>query len=326
MRVVTFLLLCLAAYSPLLLAASVDDLYQVREPLVGDSDVEQSIALSSAFDTLLLRLVPGPRTAGDTALTTLRQNPQPLIVRYSKQGQTLLVEFDPTSTLHTLREQGLPLWTGKRPLLLIWWLESRYGENNAALLGDSQAGSEALAAAAQYRALPLRLPLADLPEQLLIPEQDLDAFREAATRYHSDGWLLVHASDNGRQLEASWQLYLGEYEQSGTAIGIDRESLADMLLLAVSQRLAERLAIAPSKEDDRQAVTLEVRGATLEQYAELSRVLAPFSAKLLQMDSDKLLWQLDGSAETLRAHLSLMQLHEDEAPLEAVSGRLYFSW
>jgi len=320
MRLLLVLLLCLASS----LAQSMDDLYQVHEPLAGDSDTEQRIALSAAFDTLLLRLTPNPRLAGE-ALNALRQNPQPLIVRYGKQEQTLSVEFDPSSTLRTLRGQGLPLWTGQRPLLLVWWLESHYGEN-AALLGDAQPDSAALLQAAQHRFLKIQLPLADLSEQWLSTETDADAWLQATERYHSDGLLIVTATDNGRQLEASWQLKLDEWQASGTAIGIDRESLADMLLLEVSQRLAARFAIAAPTAVDGQAITLEVRGANLERYATLSRTLAAFSAKLLQFDGDKLLWQIDSDPATLRAHLKLMHLHEDEAPPEAADNRLYFSW
>jgi len=319
MRLLFVLLLCLASS----LAQSMDDLYQVNEPLAGDSDTEQRIALSAAFDTLLLRLTPNPRLAGET-LTALRQNPQPLIVRYGRQEQTLSVEFDPSSTLRTLREQGLPLWIGQRPLLLVWWLESHYGEN-ATLLGDAQPDSAALLQAAQHRFLKILLPLSDLSEQWLSAETDADAWLQATERYHSDGLLIVNATDNGRQLEASWQLKLDEWQASGTAIGIDRESLADMLLLEVSQRLAARFAIAAPSADG-PAISLQVRGANLERYAALSRTLAAFSAQLLQVDGDKLLWQIHTAPDTLRTHLKLMRLHEDEAPPEAADNRLYFSW
>jgi len=324
MRLLPTLLLCLASYSPLALATQLDDLYQVREPLAADTDVEQSIALSAAFDTLLLRLTPNPRINSDTALTALRQNPQPLIVRYSKQGSSLLVEFDPASTLRTLREQGLPLWTGERPQLLVWWLENGYGEGSAQLLGDAQSASEALNKAAQHRALPVLLPLADLSEQWLSPQTDEAAWLENAARYNSDGLLLVNATDNGRQLEASWQLRLDDYQASDTIRGMDRDSLADMLLLSVSQRLAERFAVAPVEGEP--VLILEVRGANLERYAALSRVLAPFSAKLLQVDADKWLWQLSADPTTLRAHLKLMQLNEIPPFDPADAGRLIFSW
>ncbi|WP_079213978.1 DUF2066 domain-containing protein [Ventosimonas gracilis] len=323
MRLLLALLLCLASS----LAQSMDDLYQVNEPLAADNDSEQRIALSAAFDTLLLRLTPNPRLAGE-ALSALRQNPQPLIVRYGKQEQTLSVEFDPTSTLRTLREQGLPLWTGQRPLLLVWWMESRYGEN-AALLGDAQPDSAALLQAAQHRFLKILLPLADLSEQWLSPETEPDAWLQATERYHSDGLLIVNAADNGRQLEARWQLQLDEWQASGTSIGIDRESLADMLLLEASQQLAARFAINPSSTDE-QTITLQVAGANLERYAALSRTLAAFSARLLQVDGDKLLWQIHSDPNTLRAHLKLMHLQElpasGEAAAEATDNRLYFSW
>jgi len=327
MRLLPVLLLCLAGYSPLVLAVPVADLYQVREPLAADTDAEQGIALSAAFDTLLLRLTPGPRTAGDPALSALRQNPRPLIVRYNKREAALNVEFDPRSTLRTLREQGLPLWTGERPLLLLWWREKLHKKNSVMLLGDAQPGSEVLVQASRHRALPVLLPLADLPEQLLVPEQDFAAWQQATARYRSDGLLEVDVTGDGRQLEASWRLHLGEEEESGTARGKDRESLADMLLLEVSQRLAKRFAVAPPTEG--QELTLEIRGANLNRYAELVRAFEPFSARLLQMDGDKLLWQLNAPAETVRAHLSLMRLRElsaDEMPAEAADGRLYFRW
>jgi len=312
--------------------ADTDSLYQVREPLAADTDAEQNIALSHAFDTLLLRLTANPQMAAD-GLRTLRQDPLPLINRYAKQGQELVVEFDPTGTLRLLQEQGLPLWSGQRPLLLLWWTESRGGTENY-LLGDAQSGSKALQQAAQHRALPIRLPLADLPEQLIPAGQSAELL-EAAQRYNTDGLLQVQVQDSGRQLQASWTLYLNGETQNGTAMGMDRETLADLLLLAVSQRLAERFAIASSTAEESQTLNVEIRGINLERYAQLESTLAAFPAQLVQLSGDRLLWRINAPLPTVRAHLALLRLHE-LSPSEAAStsndseaaadGRVYFSW
>jgi hypothetical protein len=163
------LLVCLSLFGLSALAAPVSDLYQVREAVSSQQPEERAAALSRALDTLVLRLTGKADAAQSPALKALRKDPQQIVSQYGYEGDTLLVDFDPLSTDRQLRQAGLALWGANRPSILLWWLSD--ASEGSHLIGDGQAAAASLNQAAQHRGLPLRLPLADLSEQLLaVPE------------------------------------------------------------------------------------------------------------------------------------------------------------
>ncbi len=49
---------------------------------------------------------------------------------------------------------------------------------------------------------------------------------------------------------------------------------------------------------------------TLERYAALERLLEPFGGRPLSVDGDRIVYQVSGSAQQLRAQLGLAKLQE----------------
>ena len=302
------------------LAAQVDDLYQVREAVTSQEPEARSAALGRALETLLLRLTGDSKALQSPGLEGVKQDPQQLVSQYVYEGDQLVVDFDPLTTENKLRQAGLPLWGANRPAILAWWLNS--SAEGASLVGDGQEAAAPLQQAAQHRGLPLRLPLADLQEQLAATPESLgatqpDALREPSERYAADALLAVQAREDGGQWQAEWRLWLGDVREQGKAQGTDQQALADAVLLAVSERLAPRFLVKPGAAS---ALTLEVQGANLGRFAELERLLEPFAARLLRASGDLLVWQVNASAEQLRAQLALAGLQEvsaDAAPLDA---------
>lgn len=314
------LLLCLSLLSLPTLAATVSDLYQVREPVASQQPEEREAALQRAVDTLVLRLTGKPEAAKGNALAALRKDPQQIISQYGYEGDHLVVDFDAVSTDRSLRQAGLPLWGVNRPAILAWWLNDTANGSN--MVGDGQASAEPLRLAAQRRGLPLRLPLADLSEQLLATSETLGAkdpgsLREASERYGADALLAVRASEADGKWQANWQLWLGDEREQGKAEGGDQAALADAVLLAVSERLAPRFVVAPGASTSQ---VVEIIGADLSRYAELQRVLEPFGAQLQSVQADRLTYKVSATAEQLRTQLALLQLREvsaDELAAEA---------
>lgn len=294
-------------------AQTLNDLYLVHEPVASQQPEERPAALRRALDTLVLRLTGDPKAAQNPALAALRKDPEQLILRFSYADDALLVEFDPASTGRSLRKAGLALWGANRPVILAWWLnESSTGTQ---LLGDDQSGAAQVRAAAQHRGLPLRLPLADLNEQLLATADNLaasqsPALQAASERYGADAVLTVHARETGGQWQAQWHLWLGESREQGSAQGADAKALADAVLLAVNTRLAPGFVVAPGAAE---SLTLDVRGATLAHYAELQQLLDPFEARLQMVEGERLVYQVNAAAEPLRAQLTLARLQEMSA-------------
>ncbi|OSO74309.1 hypothetical protein B6N17_005600 [Stutzerimonas stutzeri] len=315
------LILCLALGMALpSQAEQLRGLYQVHEAVSGQQAQERAAALQRAFDTLLLRLTGDAEVGKRQAVAALREDPQQLISKYGYEGEHIVVDFDPGTTERSLRRAGVALWGANRPSVLSWWLNERV--EGTQLVGDGQDSAAPLRAAAQHRGLPLRLPLADLSEQLLATPEALGAnsqqtLGEASERYDADVLLAVHAREGDSGWQAQWNVWLDDGQRDGKAEGENLEALADAVMLAVSQYLAPRYVVAPGAASD---ITLEIIGADVARFAELDRLLEPFGGSLLRVESDRLVYRVNASPEQLRAQLSLARLHEvseDELPLDA---------
>lgn len=313
--------MCLSLLCLPLAAQTVSGLYQVREGVASQQPDERNTALARALDTLVVRLTGDPQALQNPALTPLRNDPQQIITRYAYEvdpalGQVLLVDFDPVSSERSLREAGLALWGANRPVILAWWLND--STEGTALVGDAQPAATLLRSAAARSGLPLSLPLADLDEQLLATAQNLSAeqsqvLQAASGRYSADALLAVQAREADGQWQAQWQLSLGDTREQGSAQGADQQILADAILAAVAERLAPRFVSQPGAT---QTLQLHLWGANLQRYAELQRLLAPFSARLQWAQGEQLMYSLSASPEQLRAQLALGRLQEGRGTAE----------
>lgn len=316
---------CLALISATAQAENVSGLYQVREPVAGQGAEARAAATAKALDTLVLRLTGDPKAAQSPALAELRKDPQQIINQVGTEAgppESVLVEFDAGSTERALRKAGLALWGSNRPSILGWWLnDSAEGSN---LVGDGQASAQPLRRAAQHRGLPLRLPLADLQEQLVanakqVESSDPAPLRQAAERYGADALLAVHAQEADGKWLGKWQLWLGDQREQGSAEGVDQAALADAVMLAVSSRLAPRYVTRPGASSQLQ---LQVQGMNLQRYAELARVLEPYGSRLQMAEGTTLTYGVTANREQLRAQLGLAKLQEvpvEQAPVVAAT-------
>ena len=308
---------CLSMLSLPSFAETVNNLYQVREPVSGQSPDERTRATQAALETLVLRLTGDAKAPQSPALAELRKDPQQVISQYGYEAgprESLLVDFDPASTHRSLRQAGLSLWGSNRPTILGWWLNDATEGSN--LVGDGQSSAEPLRRAAQHRGLPLRLPLADLGEQSVGTAKNLEGtdaapLKEASERYGADALLAVHAKEEAGQWQGKWRLWMGDKREQGTATGASSEALADAVLLAVSERLAPRFVVKPGASS---GMLLQVQGMTLERYAQLMQLLEPFGARLKSVEGDRIMYEVSGSTEQIRSQLALAKLQETPAP------------
>jgi len=316
---------CLALIAATAQAENVSGLYQVREPVTGQGPEARTAATAKALDTLVLRLTGDAKAAQSPALAELRKDPQQIINQVGSEAgppESVLVEFDPGSTERALRKAGLALWGSNRPSILGWWLNDSV--DGSSLVGDGQASAQPLRRAAQHRGLPLRLPLADLQEQLVANAKQIEGsdpapLREASERYGADALLAVHAQEADGKWQGKWQLWLGDQREQGTAEGADPAALADAVMLAVSSRLAPRYVARPGASSQMQ---VQVQGMSLQRYAELARVLEPYGPRLKMAEGTTLTYGVTGNREQLRAQLGLAKLQElpvEQAPAVPVT-------
>ncbi|MGH8388144.1 MAG: DUF2066 domain-containing protein [Pseudomonas sp.] len=304
---------CLSLVSLVSHAETVKGLYQVREPVSSQAPQERDQAIQRALDTLVLRLTGDPKAAQNPGLEAIRKEPQQIISQFGFDAgppEVLKVDFDPASTQQALRKAGLAMWGANRPSILGWWLND--STEGSSLVGDGQASAAPLRRAAQHRGLPLRLPLADLNEQIVATAPNLEGtdpapLRGASERYNADALLAVHAQEEGGQWQAKWRLWLGDQKEAGSVQGADQAALADAVMLAVNERLAPRYVAKPGVSTSQ---LLEVQGMNLERYAALGRLLEPFAGHPQSVDGDRILYRVNGSTDQLRAQLSLAKLQE----------------
>ncbi|WP_417312689.1 DUF2066 domain-containing protein [Ectopseudomonas khazarica] len=314
---VRLMFICLTCLGLPAMAAPVAELYQVREAVADQQPENRDVAMQQALQTLVQRLTGDTKALQSAGLEGLRKDPQQIVSRYGYEGDALVVEFDPASTDRELRKAGLALWGSNRPAILTWWLSESVGGSQ--LIGESQGAAATLRAAAQHRGLPLRLPLADLSEQLVatgeaLAANDPQALREASERYAADAMLAVQATEAGGAWQATWRLWLGDEREQGKAEAADQAALADAVMLAVNQRLAPRFLVKPGAA---QSLTVVIEGADLGRFAALERLLEPFAARLVDVDGQTLTYQVSATAEQLRAQLALGHLQEVTEPVDA---------
>lgn len=334
MRFHSLLLACCLGLAPLAQAETVNNLYLVHEPASSQDAAERDQATQKALETLVLRLTGDAKAYSSPALAALRADPKQIISQFGFEGgnpPSVQVEFDPSATDAALRKAGLSLWGANRPSIIAWWLTDNADGTN--LTGDGQPSADPLRRAAQHRGLPLRLPLADLSEQPLASAKALEGndpagLRSASERYGADALLAVHATGSDGQMQAKWQLWLGDQREKGTVQDANNAALADAVMLAVSQKLAPRFIVKPGASGD---LALEVQGMDLDRYAQLGRLLEGFGGRLVSVEGDKLVYQVTGSPDQLRAQLSLAKLQEtpvDPAQPQPAGtpNTLHFHW
>lgn len=323
------------------LAEPLAHLHQVREPAV--EGVARDAMLTRALDSLIVRLTGKADAPQAPALAELRAAPEKIISQFGFEadGSALVVEFDPASSERALRQAGLALWGNNRPLILAWWLEEELG--GSTLVGDGQSTAETLRRAAQHRGLPLRLPLADLNEQLAATSEALssaefDGLAEVSERYAADVLLAVVSAEQDGKWQAQWRIRFLDQTAQGKVSAADREQLADAVMLAVLQRLAEHFVAPPGAASD---LEVWIEGANLARYADLERLLDALGARLMSVEGDRLVYAVKASPDQLRAQLGLLQLQEVDAPAPSAeqpaadgttapaqipANRLWFRW
>ncbi|HAC66863.1 MAG TPA: DUF2066 domain-containing protein [Pseudomonas sp.] len=316
-RLVLPLLASLLVLSPLARAEVVDNLYQVREPVASQQPDERNAALKRALQVLAGRLTGNPQAGQTPGLASALAAPESLISQYSYDAgppEVLVANFDPAATERALGQAGLSVWGANRPVVMIWWLND--ADSGATLLGDGQPASTGVQRGAQRAGLPIRLPLADLNEQLAgtaanIDANDPAALRQASERYGANALLAVHAKPQGNGWQAQWRLWNNGAAEQGSSQAADQDALAAAVLQDVAGRLSKKFVSRPGTT---QPLTLVADNSNFERYAQLQKVLEPLSSRLVKVEGTQLTYDLTGNPDQLQAQLGLAGLQPTSAP------------
>ena len=276
--------LCLSVLSAQAAGATFTDLYQVRQVLSESKD--QVAAKDEALKTLLGRI-----SSDKDARQKLGKDTEHWIKRadIDATGKALMVDFDAPAIEKALTEQGLSLWGANRPATLVWWLNQEL--DGSQLVGGGHAAAQVLQHSARYRGLPIRLPLADLSEQLVVDEtaiRQANDLSEVSARYSPEAVLTV-ITEKDDLITAKWRVVAGDFQSKGTAQGQELTDVADQVMQQVVTVLAPQYQVDPSKA---QNLSVEIKVQDINRYAQAERVMEAFSARLIEAKGQTVLYSL----------------------------------
>jgi len=288
--------------------------------------ISESSLITAALAHVLVKLSGRADIVDAPAVQPLLADAQKLLVGFSYREQRapgnvfdeadryLVASFDQREVQDRLQRAGIALWTLERPELLLWLAIEEDGERRM-LAGDEQALRYAMQQRADYRGLPLLLPLQDQTDYALVqPESIWGGFPEdallASERYAADQTVIATAARVGLAAQGQWQVRWRLHNAQGLETFTSAGSELELALVAGIDRLAELNA--------QQSAVRLIADATVRVTARLPQIDDPqqfgrawqalttlsqvASVQLLQAGSDgiDLLLQLRADEDWLR--------------------------
>ncbi len=295
--------------------AQAADLYATQVGIAGQGAQARQTAIRSALSQILLRL-------GGTPAETLGasvERPERYVLSYQyvrdvrdpKGGLRLQVSFDERAVGQLLRQHKLTIWTGARPVTLIWLGIDDQGQRRVLQNPDDPA-AQALLQAGQRYALPLIWSTAgNAPlDYLDVTAVDETRLQAAVQANHADAVLLVNLYPHGNQWEARWMLF-SEGQRTPWQTGPDvLDAVMDLGMRQLDTAYVTSYGL-PSDDTAVQQLRIEVEGITsLTEQAQAQAALAALEQirglQLVQVEGDRLrlTGEAVGSPERLRRNLA----------------------
>jgi len=194
-------------------------------------------------------------------------------------GRLLWARFDPGALARLLREQGVPVWHGRRPRVLLWLAEEQGAQRQLLNPAENPGLHTTLLHEAARFGTPLQFPLMDLQDQSTLTAADLwadyaAAIREASARYPHDLVLTgrLRTSPDG-QWSADLSLWEGEDVEHFETRGEDRSAVLRAGIDALQERLLARHQPQAAGAGEEVLVRIEDVDSLIA-YGELLRWLA----------------------------------------------------
>lgn len=313
-----FLILSLLA--PGLAGADID-LFTAETEVADETAESRNLALARMLGEVLVRVSGNTGIASQPAARPLLEAAPSLAQRYRYRSEErpdglvryLSARFDQAAVERMMRAQGLPVWT-ERPRVLLWIATGRDQQHALLNLDEHPQALAALRKRADYRGLPLQLPLHDLEDQAQLTAADVwaqfqPAVRQASARYPHDLIVTARLSAQGKRWLGDWSLVSRDGVQS---FDTPAQTLPEALGFAVDQiqnLLAARHAPIPGAGSG-DGTLLHVSGVSgLAVYARLMQSVAALppvkQVALREMAGDRFTLELavDGDEAQLRQSL-----------------------
>ncbi len=289
--------------------AQAADLYQASVPVAGTGVEERNQAIGRALEAVLVKLTGRRNSAGSEAARALGREAPNLVQQYRYEAlpggadtpqapdRLLQVRFDGASLRQALKQEGLPVWGGTRPSLLLWiGLEMR--GNRRFLLAEADPGLlETARRVSDERGLSFLFPLMDMEDFARLTPSDLwggfgERVREASGRYSADLVLVGKLQQTAGGWQVGWQLLNPQGSEDWQTRAETAELAAESGLQEAVDRIAERYAPAVLIDggDQPQVLVRGVHGlpalkSVEQQFASLDAVQ---SVTLTRVEPDRI--------------------------------------
>lgn len=234
-------------------AIEINNLYQVRVDVQGQSKSEKEEALKEAMQQVLVKVSGKVATLQAPEIQSQVSSPNQYIKTYSydktkdARGLLLKVDFAKDKIDTLLIEHKQFLWGASRPLLLVWLADSSTRNKRIVSLED-EIIKPYFIRAMDERGLPIQWPYVDAFDTSELSFNELWRFKNSAIssaskRYNADTILAGRLQKQGFSWSFSGYLIQPEYsilinEESETKFGLSRKISA-----IIAEKLAEQYSI-----------------------------------------------------------------------------------
>lgn len=255
------------------------------------------------------RRPPAERRAGDTYAADDGEAPW-----------LLRLEFDRASLFALLAQAQVPVWTGRRPEVLVW-IAREDEDGRIELIGAEHPAGRALLEVGQRRGVPVVLPLLDLEDLSNLSPRDVwarfdEPIERASRRYAHDARVVLRLYPDpvGRWI-ADWQGTVAGEAVDGSVEIDDGRRAGAALVDEIADRLVARYAVRSGMAE---SLWLQVDGIdAIQPYAEMMRYLGAVhgveAVQLAQVQGSSMLLRVDASDAAERL-LDLLRLEARMVP------------
>ncbi len=240
------ILLCSLAF--ICQAADKYNLYSATVPVESQQAGASEIAMQQALAQVFTKLSGSTVTI---AIPTPAQASQ-WVLQYRYEADGLNVTFDQKAVDNYLKKNNITIWSGDRPLTLVWMAVEENGTQ--AIVGEYETGlihwQQMFTKESKARGVPVLFPLLDLTDKQQVELNDVwyhvdTALKGAATRYQAENSLSgrIYKNSQTAHWSADWLLALPT-EQVGWQ---NEASTPEELIKASVNRFANELAVRVSK-------------------------------------------------------------------------------
>lgn len=344
------LLIGVLLFTQFSVAEEVANLYQETVAVESQSQSDLNAAARAGLAQVFVRVSgaadavnqPGIRSALRRAKSFVKQFKYETVAatEEQEQGLNVVMTFQKTLVDEQLREAGLPLWSSNRPNVLVWLAVDDIEGRQLAGPESYPMLIEQLTQSSRKRGLPVRTPLLDLEDSIVMSadglwEMNMASALNASSRYQADTVLIgrVTVLSNGQWL-GNWQYQYGDKRISFDGDAESMEAYVQGAVDQVADVLAATYAIAPVNMSQDGIVLRLSKVNSFSDYARAIRYLegleAIRSANVFEVNDDTVLIRLraDGQLEQLQKALALdnRMVPDEDVPLQLGALQLNYAW